>query len=457
MMDNYELQPTEENLLRTLEENTIDRNQDILYFYDILKAQTTASAIAVDGRWGSGKTFFIKQTQLLINALNSSSNMAAEVKEKITLSIGVSQDKDEEAENNSIAVYYDAWENDNDIDPVLSIFYEIAKQCSIDFSLKKKFDFKLLTSIFEAITGRNLNGVIDALKSNNPVTEFKTRKEIEKELEGFFGKILPERGNRLIIFVDELDRCSPKFAISLLERIKHYIQDERITFVFSVNLEQLQHTVQHYYGNNFDACRYLDRFFNLRVTLPEVDMDKIYSQIGLDSSLWADIFSRQIIKMFNFGLREIAKFYAQVKAAIYAPTHNRNKYNFTFSDGAGREFVLTAIVPLLIGLKIADTSLYNDFIYGKNVEPLKGLFEVERSNAILKRFLSEKESFEMVEGKSLVTRDEIIERLYNAIFVEQYSGRKCETILGECEFSRETKEIALRAASMMNSCYRTLN
>ena len=113
MMDNYELQPTEENLLRTLEENTIDRNQDILYFYDILKAQTTAGAIAVDGRWGSGKTFFIKQTQLLINALNSSSNMATEVKEKITLSIGVSKDKDEKAESNSIAVYYDAWENDN--------------------------------------------------------------------------------------------------------------------------------------------------------------------------------------------------------------------------------------------------------------------------------------------------------------------------------------------------------
>lgn len=451
-MDNYELQPTEENLIRTLEENTLDRNKDILYFYDILQAQTTASAIAVDGRWGSGKTFFVKQTKLLINALNPLSNMTTEVKEKITRYIGFSQGKYEEAENYSIAVYYDAWENDNDIDPVLSIFYEIAKQCSIDFSLENKFDYKLLTSIIEVITGRNITGFIDALKSNNPVTEFKARKEIEKELEGFLVKILPERGNRLIIFVDELDRCSPKFAISLLERIKHYIQDERITFVFSVNLEQLQH----YYGNNFDACRYLDRFFNLRITLPEVDMDKIYSQIGLDSSLWADVFSRQTIKMFNFGLREIAKFYAQVKAAIYDPTHNREKYNFMFPDGAGIEFVLIAIVPLLIGLKIADTSLYNDFIYGKNVKPLKELFEVERSNVILKRFLSEKESFEMAEGKNLVTRDEIIERLYDAIFVEQYSGRKYETILGECEFSRETKAIVLRAASMM-SCYSTLN
>ena len=49
-----------------------------------------------------------------------------------------------------------------------------------------------------------------------------------------------ERGNRLIIFIDELDRCKPTFAVHLLEQIKHYIFDDRITFVFSINLEQLQ-------------------------------------------------------------------------------------------------------------------------------------------------------------------------------------------------------------------------
>lgn len=64
----------------------------------------------------------------------------------------------------------------------------------------------------------------------------------------------------MIIFIDELDRCKPSFAVHLLEQIKHYLYDERIIFVLSVNQEELQYTIKHFYGNEFDASRYLDRF-----------------------------------------------------------------------------------------------------------------------------------------------------------------------------------------------------
>ena len=57
-MTKYEMLPTEENLKETLYNDTIGRNKDIVHFYNILQAQESASAIAVDGRWGSGKTFF---------------------------------------------------------------------------------------------------------------------------------------------------------------------------------------------------------------------------------------------------------------------------------------------------------------------------------------------------------------------------------------------------------------
>ena len=66
--------------------------------------------------------------------------------------------------------------------------------------------------------------------------------------------------------IDKSDRCKPTFAVHLLEQIKHYIFDDRITFVFSINLEQLQHTIKQYYGADFDSCRYLDRFFDLRIS-----------------------------------------------------------------------------------------------------------------------------------------------------------------------------------------------
>ena len=54
-MEKYEILPTEENLIEALYRDTIKRNKDIVYFYNILQAQESASTIAIDGRWGSGK------------------------------------------------------------------------------------------------------------------------------------------------------------------------------------------------------------------------------------------------------------------------------------------------------------------------------------------------------------------------------------------------------------------
>lgn len=448
-MKKYEMLPTEENIIETLYNDPINRNKDIVYFYNILQAQESASAIAIDGRWGSGKTFFVRQTKMVINALNPSSTIDEETKAKATVRLPFSKN-DEENENYSIAVYYDAWENDNDTEPVLSLIYEITKQLSVDFSLSDISVVKTAGAIIEAISGHNINGIKDALTSEDPFKKFKEEKDVEQKIKDFFASILVERGNRLIIFIDELDRCKPTFAVHLLEQIKHYIFDDRITFVFSINLEQLQHTIKQYYGADFDSCRYLDRFFDLRISMPPANMEKFYSEIGLESRYYVDIVTKRIINMYNFELREITRFYSQIKAAVYEPTHDSEKYDFMFSDGKGRQIILIYIVPLLIGLKIADISKYDNFINGRDIEPLKELLDIDEDNRLLGNMLNRDETFEKDDEKKLVTRKEMIQRFYDAIFVKQYNGCNYNTVLGQYEFSKESKTFALSAASMMS-------
>lgn len=58
---------TEENLLQTMNEDLLDRNKDLKNFCNLLQHQQGMSSIAIDGRWGSGKTFFVKQCALLLN------------------------------------------------------------------------------------------------------------------------------------------------------------------------------------------------------------------------------------------------------------------------------------------------------------------------------------------------------------------------------------------------------
>ena len=177
-----------------------------------------------------------------------------------------------------------------------------------------------------------------------------------------------------MIFIDELDRCKPSYAVQLLERIKHYLCDERITFVFSVNLGELQHTIKHYYGNDFDACRYLDRFFDMRISLPPADKTAFYREMGLESSCILEIISRKVIDTYNMELREATRFYRQVKTAAYEPTHESRKWNFSFSNGKGKQLLMMYIVPILVGLKIVDISLYNEFVCGRSSKPLMDIY-----------------------------------------------------------------------------------
>lgn len=73
---------------------------------------------------------------------------------------------------------------------------------------------------------------------------------------------------RLVFIVDELDRCRPLFALGLLERIKHIVGVQGVTFLLVANLKELGKSVLKVYGD-VDETRYLEKFFEIVVRLPE--------------------------------------------------------------------------------------------------------------------------------------------------------------------------------------------
>lgn len=451
-MNSFELIPTEENLIHTLNKDLLKRNKDLVHFYDLLLAQEGTSSIAIDGRWGSGKTFFVKHSMLLINAKNPMSDMDDEKKASIVYALPFPEKSEDVPENYNVAVYYDAWENDNDTDPVLSLVYEIIKQLGINYDFDDNGNiFKLAGSVLEAFTGRNINSIIENLKSENPLTNIREEKDLHEDIKKFFTELLVERGNRLVVFIDELDRCKPSYAVHLLERIKHYLCDERITFVFSVNLVELQHTIKHYYGNTFDACRYLDRFFDMRLSLPPADKTAFYREMGLDSGYILEKVSRKVIDTYNMELREVTRFYRQVKMAAYEPTHDSRKWDFGFSDGKGKKLLLMYITPILVGLKIVDISLYNDFVNGKNSKPLMDIYkESDLGDWLCSELLNRDEAFEEIEGKTLVTVEQKLQSLYEAIFVTEYTNGVYHTMIGDYEFDSNSKHFVRSIESMLS-------
>lgn len=79
---------------------------------------------------------------------------------------------------------------------------------------------------------------------------------------------IARKRKRLIIVIDELDRCKPTFAVELLECIKHLFLVENVVFVLAMNAEQMVHHIKHVYGAGTEADVYLQKFVNFRCSLP---------------------------------------------------------------------------------------------------------------------------------------------------------------------------------------------
>ncbi len=76
-------------------------------------------------------------------------------------------------------------------------------------------------------------------------------------------------GANVIFVIDELDRCRPDCALELLEVIKHLFTVPHLHFVLGVNLKVLEEMVRVRYGTDIDAHRYLSKFIQVTLQLPD--------------------------------------------------------------------------------------------------------------------------------------------------------------------------------------------
>ena len=452
-MKSYELKPTRENLMETFLMDTLGRNKDIFGFADILNSLDDSCSVAIDGSWGSGKTFFVNQVKMFLDANNNHVGAMSEEDKASIISEWKKHNRHCEPDYQlHVSVYYDAWENDNDEDPILSLIYAILKNVNEDFSIPKDADFiEFAANLLEFFTGKNWNALIDGFRSEDPLDELRKAKAIEAEIKRFLDAILEERGNRLVIFVDELDRCKPSYAVRLLERIKHYFCNDRITFVFSINTNELQHTIKRYYGDEFDACRYLDRFFDLRVSLPPANYEAFYRSIDFNTRGYLyDIMCNAVVCKYNFSIRKTAKYLRLARIAAYDVTHdNTQGYAFAFGNGKAIQFCLIYMVPIMLGLKIGDINRYDNFIKGKDLTPLLEFVDVGN---VFDKLLNRDESYEPCgEEFKIVTVEEKLEQVYKAIFTTNYDSGLYEKRIGDYVFDEHTKEIILRTASLLST------
>lgn len=94
----------------------------------------------------------------------------------------------------------------------------------------------------------------------------------KKSLDAFrqtLAELSAESEKPIVIFLDELDRCRPDFAVRTIERVKHFFDAPGVVFVLLLNRRQLAAAVEGLYGPKVDADAYLSKFIPLSLTLPK--------------------------------------------------------------------------------------------------------------------------------------------------------------------------------------------
>lgn len=396
--------PTDENLINSLSNDTVNRNKDIAYFVKLLSSITGNFTISIDDEWGNGKTFFVKQVKLVIDIYNDfnyknydiSENDCEKVLSKMNEYIS------EDDIISQVTVYYDAWDNDNDNDPILSIIYSILEQIDSDYSwLKKPDNLKIVSSIVSFVTNKRVDVLNENIKEENILSEIEKNHSLKNKVNEFLNSLLPEHGDRLIVFIDELDRCRPDYAVKLLERIKHYFTNDYITFVFSTNLSELQYTISRFYGNGFSSYKYLDRFFDLKITLPPASIDSFYKN-NIPPEIMA--VEKCVIEKFHFSLRDVVKYLELNKTAQSVLLSEKNYFNNKLI-----EFCYLFVVPIAIGLNFHDKNMYYDFINGKGESILTDILSITSVGIHLDSYLGNA-------SHNLDNRKKAIANKYKSIF-----------------------------------------
>ncbi len=311
----------------------LDRKSEIENLTPIVLNFDDPLVLALDSPWGSGKTTFVRLWQAYL------------------------------AKESKQSIYFNAWETDYAEDPLIVLVSELDKwlKNSKDVSRIEKWQ----RGIKNTLPGIAKRSAVVAVKvatfggldlgaefertaadfTGNMATDLldkfhKESKSIQqfKEIITEALSALPNDQKNLVIFIDELDRCRPTYAIELLERIKHLFSINRLAFVLSTDTTQISHSICAIYGNKFDSKKYLQRFIDLDYSLKNPEQEKYidiqFEVLGINKTFenrsdgqskihFKDCFIL-LVKRFDLKPRDINLLLMRIRLVLYSIAKNEN-------------------------------------------------------------------------------------------------------------------------------------
>ena len=335
----------------SFDEDAFGRTETSRQLSALVERLESPLVIALDDGWGQGKSYFLKRW------------VAAHRQEN---------------QGTATTVYFDAFENDYLADPLVSLVAAVTERITKGQKskvekikrtaaklIKPAFGIALSIATFGAKEelGELGDAVTDAVTSETrdfAKDLWKAEEDRSAAMRAFreiLSEIVTTSDKSLVIVVDELDRCRPDYALSVLEIIKHLFAVDRVHFVLGVNLVALENSVKARYGAEIDARNYLKKFINLKFSLPNVVGQHNPSQVIIEyADKQADAMelpmriTKRAINLLKYineaqdvSLRDVGKILSNI-ALLPEEIHTKN-YVGGYIDIAAALVVLSVVDP----------------------------------------------------------------------------------------------------------------
>lgn len=236
---------------------------------------------AIEGGWGVGKTFVIEEIEERLIVIQSEETNC----------------------DRYFVFHYNCWQHDYYEEPAVAIISAMLASIKEDEALLSKdidntvkAGYKLAKEKIKEIAGLYIENKI-GINLISWAEDFKNNKEINQKAENEFDEmfnfsqtiekvrkklqeIAAER--TIVLFVDELDRCIPHYAIKVLERLHHIFYGlDNVVVVMAIDRKQLEHSVEEMFGvrkdeSSIDIERYLKKFIDFSMVLDIGTMNESY-------------------------------------------------------------------------------------------------------------------------------------------------------------------------------------
>ena len=301
--------------------------------------------MSVDGGFGTGKSVFLKMCAACLRE--------AEIE----------------------VVEFNAWQQSHTDDPLIDLVSALASALSsrvqelkkIALALAQRFATNALEQVVAAATAGQVDlGKLASAGGADPYGRFAAWSEADNNVALFkkaLAKSLSSSGGRLVLLVDELDRCMPSYAIELLNTARHLFDVHGVVIVLGISRTELEHRVQTIYGQSCDAETYLRRFVDLAIGLGDPPAERIPGYVaGVFAA--AELDNNQASQ----ELEPAVALFAQQPGASYRDieqTAHHAAQIFSPAKGMPGWAWNRATIAMLL-LRQIDRSLYEDFRAGRS-------------------------------------------------------------------------------------------